>query len=347
MGTIFEQVRSGGCLSYLIGCDETRVAIVVDPELDQTDRYLALLSERGLRLRYAMDTHTHADHFTATRALAAQLGVPIVMSRKSPAPFADLRVEDGETLIVGNLRLGVMETPGHTEDSLSLLVGDRVLTGDALLIGGTGRTDLPTGNPEALYDSLFGKLLRLDDSLLVFPAHDYKGRGQTTLGAEKQTNPRLQQKDREGFVALMRGLDLAMPQHLTEALRTNRTGGMTVKQMIAEAGRQVSFMALPEALQRVRARDTSLLLLDVRDKESYLNGHLPGARSLPRGELELRANADLPDPTVRILTYCKLGKISTLAAATLKAMGYTRVVALDGGIDAWTQAGYPIESGQG
>ncbi len=347
MGTIFEQVRSGGCLSYLIGCDETRVAIVVDPELDQTDRYLALLSERGLRLRYAMDTHTHADHFTATRALAAQLGVPVVMSRKSPAPFADLRVEDGETLIVGNLRLGVMETPGHTEDSLSLLVGDRVLTGDALLIGGTGRTDLPTGNPEALYDSLFGKLLRLDDSLLVFPAHDYKGRGQTTLGAEKQTNPRLQQKDREGFVALMRGLDLAMPQHLTEALRTNRTGGMTVKQMIAEAGRQVSFMALPEALQRVRSRDTSLLLLDVRDKESYLNGHLPGARSLPRGELELRANADLPDPTVRILTYCKLGKISTLAAATLKAMGYTRVVALDGGIDAWTQAGYPIESGQG
>ncbi|MET0791949.1 MAG: MBL fold metallo-hydrolase, partial [Polyangiaceae bacterium] len=173
---LFEQVRSGGCLSYLIGCEETRSALLVDPELAQLDRYAALTAEKGLRLRYLLDTHTHADHFSATRELGRQLAVPIVMNRLSAAPFVDLRVEDGDTLIVGKLRLRVHETPGHTEDSLCIELEDRVLTGDTLLIGGTGRTDLPTGNADALHASLFEKLLRLDANLLVYPAHDYKER---------------------------------------------------------------------------------------------------------------------------------------------------------------------------
>ena len=340
---IFEQIRSGGCLSYLIGCQDTCAAIIVDPELEQTDRYIALAAEKALRVRYVLDTHTHADHFSATRALARQLHVPVVLSHRSPAPFADLRVEEDETLIVGKLRLRVLETPGHTEDSISLVVGDRVLTGDALLIGGTGRTDLPTGDPEALHDSLFGKLLRLDDGLLVFPAHDYKGRSHSTLGSEKAQNPRLAHRDRAAFIELMRGLDLAMPEHLTEALRTNRTGGKTVRELIADAARQVPFMAIEEVLRLVQQKDSSLLILDVREREAFGAGHLPGARNIPRGELELRADGELPDPTVRILTCCKLGKVSTLAAATLRTMGYTRVVALDGGVDAWTTAGHPLE----
>jgi glyoxylase-like metal-dependent hydrolase (beta-lactamase superfamily II)/rhodanese-related sulfurtransferase len=346
---IFEQVRSGGCLSYLIGCAETRAAIVVDPELEQADHYLALAAEKGLRLRYVLDTHTHADHFSATRALAAQVQVPVVVGHRSPAPFADLRVEEDETLIVGKLRFRVLETPGHTEDSISLVIEDRVLTGDALLIGGTGRTDLPTGDPEALFDSLFGKLLRLDDGVMVYPAHDYKGRSHTTVGEEKSQNPRLAQKERAAFVQLMRGLDLAMPKHLTEALRTNRSGGMTVRELIANAARQVPFMAIADVLRLVQQRQespqapSSLLILDVREREAFAAGHLPGARNVPRGELELRADGELPDPTVRILTCCKFGKVSTLAAATLRSMGYTRVVALDGGIEAWTQAGHPLE----
>src|SRR5882672_8726063 len=126
---IFEQVKRGGCLSYLIGCEDTCNAIVVDPELDEADRYLALAAERGLRVRYLLDTHTHADHFTATRQLARQLGLPVVMHRRSAAPFVDLRVEDGETLIVGKLRLRILETPGHTDDSICLALSDRLLTG--------------------------------------------------------------------------------------------------------------------------------------------------------------------------------------------------------------------------
>jgi glyoxylase-like metal-dependent hydrolase (beta-lactamase superfamily II)/rhodanese-related sulfurtransferase len=342
---IFEQVRSGGCLSYLVGCEETRAAILVDPELDQSDRYLALLAEKGLRLRYVMDTHTHADHFSAARALARRLEVPTVMSRRSAAPFVDLRVEDGDTLIVGKLRLGVLETPGHTDDSCCLLLPDRILTGDTLLIGGTGRTDLPSGDPEALYDSLFSRVLRLDERLLLFPAHDYKGRSHSTLEAERAQNPRLQQKERGAFVQLMRSLDLAMPQHLTEALRTNRSGGKTVKQLIAEAAAALPFMTLDELKGHVDAQDPALIVLDVRERDAYLGGHIPGARHLPRGELELRADGELPDPTARIVTCCRFGKVSTLAAATLRIMGYTRVVALDGGIEAWGKAGHPLLAG--
>jgi len=253
---LFEQIRHGGCLSYLVGCDETRQAIVIDPALEEADRYVGLAAERGFRIRYAADTHTHADHFTATRELGRQLGIPVAMHRASPAPFVDLRLEDGDTLIVGNLRLNVIETPGHTSDSLCLVLPDRLFTGDTLLIGGTGRTDLPTGDPEALYDSLFRKLAPLDDRLLVFPAHDYKSRSHSSLGAERAGNPRLQQRDRQAFIDLMRGLDLAMPEHLSEALRTNRTGGKTVKQMIAEAGRAIAFLSMAEVKRHIDAGGT-------------------------------------------------------------------------------------------
>jgi rhodanese-related sulfurtransferase len=267
------------------------------------------------------------------------------MHRLAAAPFVDIRVDDGELLVAGDLRVRVLHTPGHTEDSMCLVLPDRVLTGDTLLIGGTGRTDLPTGDPEALYDSLFGKLLKLDDKLLVFPAHDYKGRESSTLGVERAENPRLQRRERAAFVELMRGLDIATPAHLTEALRTNRTGGKTVQQLIGEAARQVPFMGMEEVLARIEARAGDLVLLDVRERDAFEAGHLPNARHIPRGQLELRLDQELPDPTVRIVAYCQYGKISTLAAATLRTMGYTRAVALDGGVEAWRRAGYPIETG--
>jgi rhodanese-related sulfurtransferase len=130
---------------------------------------------------------------------------------------------------------------------------------------------------------------------------------------------------------------------LNPSLRTNRTGGKTVRELIAEAARQVPFMTIPDVLRLVQQEQPSLLVLDVRDRESFAAGHLPGARNVPRGELELRADGELADPTVRILTCCKLGKIFALAAAALRSMGYTRIAALDGGIDAWTQAGHPLE----
>ena len=342
----FEQIATGGCQSYLIGCTETCAAALIDPEVSQVDRYIALAARNGLRIRFVIDTHTHADHFSATRQIARQLDVPMVMHRASPAPLVDLRVDDGEMLIVGKLRLQVLHTPGHTSDSMCLVARDRVFTGDTLLIGATGRTDLPTGDPEQLYDSLFARVLRLDPALKVYPAHDYKGRLHSTIGDEIASNPRLKKQERGAFVEMMRNLNLTMPAHITEALRTNMSGGKTVAEMLAEAAATVPFMSLEELKARAESADSQLIILDVRERDAYEDGHIAGAQLLPRGQLELRVNQELPDPTRRILTYCDFGRISTLAAATLRTMGFRRAVALDGGMKAWREAGYPVERGK-
>ncbi len=341
---IFEQTATGGCQSYLLGCDGTEAAVLIDPELSRIDHYKGSLIRHGLTLKYIIDTHTHADHFSASKELGKALGVPIVMHRLSPAPHADLRLDDGEMLIAGGLKLKALHTPGHTRDSMCLVMDDRVFTGDTLLIGGTGRTDLPTGDPHMLFESLFEKLLKLPPETLVYPAHDYKGRTHSTIGAEIADNPRLQKTERNEFVAMMQALDLAAPTHLTEALRTNMSGGKTVNQLLAEAAARVPFMSLDELSHRLGGNSSDIVVLDLREKEAFDAGHISGARHLPRGQLELRVNAELPDPTVRILTCCEFGKISTLAAATLRELGYTRAAALDGGVKAWRDAGHPTET---
>jgi glyoxylase-like metal-dependent hydrolase (beta-lactamase superfamily II)/rhodanese-related sulfurtransferase len=341
---IFEEIRTGGCCSYIVACGETCAGVVVDPELSQIDRTLGLIAKTGIRVHYVVDTHTHADHFSAARELARRLGVPRVMHRASIAPHVDVRIDDGETLIAGRLRIHAISTPGHTDDSMSLVLPDRVLTGDALLRGATGRTDLPTGDPEALHESLFGKLLQLDEAFAVYPAHNYKDAPVTTIGQEKATNPRLQKRDRAAFVEQMRALNLSMPDHLTEALRTNRTGGKTVAQLLDEAARRIAFISMEELRERVESGRAGLLILDIRERDAYDAGHIPGARHLPRGQLELRIDQALPDPTVRVVTCCEFGKISTLAADTLRTMGYVGAVALDGGMKSWREAGYPLEA---
>jgi glyoxylase-like metal-dependent hydrolase (beta-lactamase superfamily II) len=341
----FALFRDGeGCKSYIVGCRETCAAAIIDPALDLVDRYIGEVGKQGLRVRYIIDTHTHADHFSGARALRGAFGAPIVMHRYSPAPYVDLHVEDGHSLPLGAMRLRILHTPGHTRDSMAVHVEDRVFTGDTLLIGGTGRSDLPSGDPDQLFDSLFGKLLALPDETLVFPAHDYKGRDNTTIGDERATNPRLAKTARADFVALMSSLNLSAPTHLTEALRTNMSGGKTVRQLLAEAGARVPFMPMDELLRRLSARANDFIVLDVREKEAFAAGHVPGARHLPRGQLELRVNDVLPDPSVEILTICEFGKISTLAAATLRELGFQRATALDGGMAAWREAGNAMEA---
>lgn len=341
---MFETFAAGGCKSYIVGCEANRAAALIDPEISLVDCYIGYAAQHGLHIRYIIDTHTHADHFSASRELAKILSAPIVMNRLSPTPHADVRLDDGDMLILGDLRLKALHTPGHTRDSLCLVMDDRIFTGDTLLIGGTGRTDLPTGDPHALYESLFEKVLKLPPETLVYPAHDYKGLGHSTIGAEIAGNPRLQKTERGAFVEMMERLDLAAPTHLTEALRTNMSGGKSVAQLLAEAGARIPFMSLSELNARLGGNSRDLVVLDLRERDAFSAGHIPGAKHLPRGQLELRVNVELPDPTLRVVTTCEFGKISTLAAATLRELGYGRVAALDGGIKAWRDAGYPMET---
>lgn len=322
--------------------------MLIDPELSQINRYKALIARDGLRVRYLVDTHTHADHFSATRRLARQLDVPVVMHRSSPAPFVDLRLDSGELLVVGRLRLQSLHTPGHTRDSMCLYVEDRVFTGDTLLIGATGRTDLPSGDAGSLYDSLFDGLLKLEPTMKVFPAYEYKGRSHSTIGQEIAENPRLQKTERGAFMEMMENLNLnlTMPTHVTEALRTNMSGGKTLAEMLSDAAADVPFMSLAELNARLKSRHGELIVLDVREWDAYEAGHILEAMHLPRGQLELRVNDALKDPTRRIVVCCECGRISTLAAATLRTMGFLGAVALDGGMKAWREAGYALSPGK-
>lgn len=340
---MFETIADGGCRSYLLGCEETGAAVLIDPALAQADNILGLAGRLGLTIKYVIDTHTHADHYSAARRLKRALGAPIVMHRLSPAPYVDIRVEDGDSLAAGRLRLKVIHTPGHTADSICLLAGDQLFSGDTLLIGGTGRSDLPSGDPDALYDSLFERLLTLPPETRVWPAHDYKNLGSTTIGAEIAANPRLQMRERGAFTAMMRDLNLSAPDHMTEALRVNMSGGKAVDEVLSEAAATIPFLSVEELAATLDRRRNDVIVLDVREADAFAAGHVAGAVNLPRGQLELRVNAVLPDPTVRILTVCEFGKISTLAAATLRELGFGRAVALEGGMQVWRERGLPLE----
>jgi glyoxylase-like metal-dependent hydrolase (beta-lactamase superfamily II)/rhodanese-related sulfurtransferase len=340
---IFETFTKEGCRSYLVGCEKTSAAMLVDPAIELGDRYEALAAARGLRIHYLLDTHTHADHFSASRRLGERLGAPTVMHRAAPAPFVDVRVEDGESLRVGELRVSILHTPGHTADSMCLVVEDRLISGDTLLLGSAGRTDLPTGDPAALYDSLHRRLAALDGALIVSPGHNYKGTPPRTLAEERATNPRLLAPSREAFVTEMRRLEMSLPTHLTEALRTNSTGASTVREILDDAARAVPFMSMQELVRRIESRERGLVIVDVREQHDFSSGRIPGAVHLPRGQLEMLVDERFPDPSVRILTYCELGRISILAAATLRRLGFHGAIALDGGMKAWRDAGHPVE----
>ncbi len=181
-------------------------------------------------------------------------------------------------------------------------------------------------------------MLKLDPALKVHPAHDYKGQAGSTLGAEIATNPRLQKRDRASFVAMMRGLNLELPAHLTEALRTNMNGGKPVCQLLAEAAGRVAFISA----DAFAARPDEALVLDVREHHAFASGHIPGALNLPRGRLELEADRHLPDWGRRILVCCEDGEISILAAATLRELGFINVAALQGGLKTWQDKGFPL-----
>ncbi|HEY7556597.1 MAG TPA: MBL fold metallo-hydrolase [Candidatus Binatia bacterium] len=217
----FEQIRSSGCLSYILGCKQDKACVVIDPELDKADDYIELAHFFGSKLLYAIDTHTHADHNSACKIMRERYGVSVVMHRAADAPYVDTRVGDGDEIKFGRQTLTVVYTPGHTHDAMCLLCKDRIFTGDTLLIGGCGRTDLPGGNAEAQYQSLL-KLKALGDEIRVYPGHDYR-EAVSTLGDEKQNNARMLIPTQEEFVHFMTSRKPPLPRKIQEALEWNRT----------------------------------------------------------------------------------------------------------------------------
>lgn len=224
---IFRQLfeRESSTYTYLLAPRRGGEALLIDPVKEETPKYLQLIEELDLKLVFALDTHVHADHVTALGDLRDATGCASIMGDESRAECVSMKVSDGETIRVDGLELRAMYTPGHTDDSYSFVMDDRVFTGDTLLIRGTGRTDFQNGDPAQQYESIFGRLLTLPDDTLVYPAHDYKGWTVSTIGEERAHNPRLQVQSRDEYVALMKGLRLANPKQMDVAVPANLACG--------------------------------------------------------------------------------------------------------------------------
>jgi glyoxylase-like metal-dependent hydrolase (beta-lactamase superfamily II) len=214
-----------GTYTYLLAARPGGEAVIIDPVLEQVNAYLQLLRELDVRLVKAIDTHTHADHVTAMGQLRDTTGCVTIMGEQTKAECVSLRVKDGEHIAVDGLTLQALYTPGHTDESYSFLMDDRVFTGDTLLIRGTGRTDFQNGDARAQYDSLFNKLLKLPEDTLVYPGHDYKGWTVSTIGEERRYNPRLQVSSVEAYVNIMNNLKLPNPKYMDVAVPANLACG--------------------------------------------------------------------------------------------------------------------------
>ena len=306
--------------TYLIADDETHEAVLIDPVIEQLERDLKLIREHDLALKHILETHVHADHITASLALKQATGAQTAVSNDCHAQGYDRMLEDGNVILFGREEILVIATPGHTSGSVSYLWRDRVLTGDTLLIGGCGRTDFQNGSPEALWLSITEKLFRLDDQVLVYPGHDYKGRRVSSVGEEKQFNARLAGKSREEFIAIMNNLNLPTPNRIQEAVPANLAGGVGLSE---SDGARVVQAALEAGtpLRSVSAQQLSVLagsgrlhILDVRTPGEFASLRIAAAVNVPFERLDppallTRFGADTP-----LYCVCQTGTRSQLAA---------------------------------
>jgi glyoxylase-like metal-dependent hydrolase (beta-lactamase superfamily II)/rhodanese-related sulfurtransferase len=340
---LFDSVS--GTYSYLLASRAGGEAMILDPVLEKVDRYCQLLRELDLRLVKAVDTHLHADHVTGLGELRDRTHCVTIMGEQTKADVVAMRVSDGDKVMIEGLGLDVMYTPGHTDDSYSYLMGDRVFTGDTLLIRGTGRTDLQNGSARAQYDSIFGRLLKLPDETMVFPAHDYKGDTVSTIGEEKRYNPRLQVHSVDEYVELMNNLKLPNPKLMDVVLPANMQVGLHQDEL-AKQGQALSAREAIESLGR-----PDILLVDLREtSERAKHGMLSGALHAPYpgiGE-SLQPGGMLREVAAatgrRIVFFCAFGERSAMAVAAAKTAGLNNTAHIAGGIDAWKKAGGPVQT---
>src|SRR5436189_4193726 len=275
---LFDSVS--GTYTYLLASRYGGEALIIDPVLEKVERYLQLVKELDLKLVKAVDTHLHADHITGLGALRDRTQCITVMGEMSNVDVVSMRLSEGDKLTIEGVALDVLYTPGHTDDSYSFRMNDRVFTGDTLLIRGTGRTDFQNGDPRAQYDSIFNKLLRLPDETMIFPAHDYKGETVSTVGEEKAFNPRLQVKSVDQYVDVMNSLNLPNPKMMDVAVPANMRVGLAQEE-IARRGWAVNAM---DALALVGKPD--IAFIDLREKsEREKHGVIPGSLHAPYPEL--------------------------------------------------------------
>ncbi|MFM7786279.1 MAG: rhodanese-like domain-containing protein [Gammaproteobacteria bacterium] len=340
--------------TYLLADGDSREAVLIDPVFEQVDRDSAQIAELGLRLVATIDTHVHADHVTGAWLHRHRSACRIALAKASGASGADIYLDHGDTLAFGARRLEARSTPGHTNGCMSLVLDDHSMafTGDCLLIRGSGRTDFQQGDARLMFRSVHEQLFSLPESCLLYPGHDYRGLGVTSVAEEKHFNPRLGGSiGEEDFAGYMANLNLPHPRQIAAALPANLRCGEPEGGAPRNAARDwapisVNFAGIPEiSPQALEELGPRVRLVDVREANEFSGtlGHIDGATLLPLGELQGRAQDFARDTP--IVTVCRSGARSAQAVVLLQKAGFSRVANLAGGMLRWRAEGHAVVGG--
>ena len=338
--------------TYLLACDDSGEAVVIDPVYERHARDVALIRELELRIRYVLDTHVHADHVTGAWLMKLAFGAQIVLSRRYGVDEVDFRMDHGDIIRFGNCALEVRATPGHTAGCVTYVLDDQSMafTGDCLLIRGAGRTDFQGGDARGMYKAIHEQIFSLPDECLIYPGHDYEGRTVSTVGEEKRFNSRIGGDAREeDFVGYMDNLGLAHPKLIDIAVPANLRAGRPEEDQLPEkitwGPVTVSFGGIPEIEPEWVARHLGELgVLDVRKKEEFDGelGHVEGSQLIPLDELRDRIDEVARDRPVVVV--CQSGKRSGMATVILKEAGFEKVANVAGGLINWSRLALPFRS---
>lgn len=379
---IFKQFKFDGCLSYITACEQERVGAIIDPSHEMAP-YIDVVKQEKLKILYVIDTHTHVDHISLSPELAHALAARTVMYKDAlvqreigkgikelygiekvlavnAEKQIDMYLAEKDRLVLGNIFLEAIFTPGHTKDSMCLLSNDRIYTGDTLLIGQCGRTDLPGGSSEDMYDTLFTKLRPLSDDLIIYPAHDYKGNINSSLGYEKVNNVCLNSaRTVEEFAVFLRGLfpplssdggklqcGLAMDKEPSldadEQLNPLMKSFCVSMEQYLQAPHEGTQITTRELMDKLEKKE-NVYVLDVREHKELVDaGFIPGAHHIPVREVAKRVKELPQDLNVPVVVVCESGIRSAHAAIYLRAYGYANVKNLEFGFREWRNKQYPL-----
>lgn len=332
---LFDSVSS--TYTYLIGSRAGGEALIIDPVLDKVDSYITLLEQLDVKLVKVIDTHIHADHISGIAELRDRTNCITIMGDATKADVVSMRVADNEVIKLEKLELKSLYTPGHTDDSFSFMMNDRIFSGDTLLIRGTGRTDFQNGDPYDSYNSIFERLLKLPENTLLYPAHDYNGNTVSTIGEEKKFNPRLQVNSAEEYVKIMNNLNLSNPKMMDIAVPANQQLGINL-----ERQKKINGLDVDEFNHKIKSEEYQLI--DLRENNEIKKiGTIKNSLNIPFQYFLNSIKNNSSKFNKNLLLFCAIGERSTLASQVIRSYDILNSYHLIGGIKEWIKKEMPIQ----
>ena len=332
---LFDSVSS--TYTYLIGSRAGGEALIIDPVLEKVDSYIKLLEQLDVKLVKVIDTHIHADHISGIAELRDRTNCITIMGDATKADVVSMRVADNEVIKLEKLELKSLYTPGHTDDSFSFMMNDRIFSGDTLLIRGTGRTDFQNGDPYDSYNSIFERLLKLPENTLLYPAHDYNGNTVSTIGEEKKFNPRLQVNSAEEYVKIMNNLNLSNPKMMDVAVPANQQLGINLE-------RQKKINGLDVDAFNHKIKSEEYQLIDLRENNEIKKiGTIKNSLNIPFQDFLGSIKNNSSKFNKNLLLFCAIGERSTLATQVIRSYDIFNSYHLIGGIKEWIKKEMPVQ----